>query len=227
MVRQLEPIFLFHRFSTRLGAFLKRGISPPGVVVVEVRPLNPDMRYIRKLWTGIKNERILEYRITTNPSAEGERIRSVKQYTPSEVEKIVKDEVTTSLENLLRTGARMMLQAALEFEVETYIESFKDEKDEGGLRKVVRNGSHKPRECVTGVGTFPIRQPRVLDRRFGQQFTSAILSKYMRMDPSIDVLVPTAWSRIGPVFWSSSAQQGVDRYRRWASRKRTVLAGGA
>ena len=62
---KLEPIFLFHRFSTRLGAFLrkptqqkllcywrqtmhihpglllKRGISHPGVVVVEVRPLNP------------------------------------------------------------------------------------------------------------------------------------------------------------------------------------------
>ena len=50
------------------------------------------------------------------------------QYTPSEVEKIVKDEVTLSLEELLRAGARRMLQAALEFEVETYIESFKDEK---------------------------------------------------------------------------------------------------
>ena len=61
------------------------------------------------------------------------------QYTPSEVEKIVKDEVTLSLEELLRAGARRMLQAALEFEVETYlpvrctqtgIESFQDEKDD-------------------------------------------------------------------------------------------------
>ena len=34
------------------------------------------------------------------------------QYTPSEVEKIVKDEVTLSLEELLRAGARKMLQAA-------------------------------------------------------------------------------------------------------------------
>ena len=38
---------------------------------------------------------------TQNPSVEGERIRSVTQYTPSEVEKIVKDEVTLSLEELL------------------------------------------------------------------------------------------------------------------------------
>ena len=56
------------------------------------------------------------------------------QYTASEVEKIVKDEVTLSLEELLRAGARKMLQAALEFEVETYIESFKDEKGQAGRR---------------------------------------------------------------------------------------------
>ncbi len=158
--------------------------------------------------------------------------------------------------------------------METYTESFKDEKDEGGRRAVVRNGSHKPRELITGVGKIPIRQPRVLDRRLGQQFTSAILPKYMRRAPSIDALIPalylkgvstssfpealsailgenapglspgnivrlnrsgmksirggnigifqtntmcisgqmgsistSAWSRIGPVFWSSSAQQ--------------------
>ena len=79
------------------------------------------------------------------------------QYTPSEVEKIVKDEVTLSLEALLRAGTRRMLQAALEFEVEAYIESFQDEKDDQGHRQVVRNGSHKPRELITGVGQIPIR----------------------------------------------------------------------
>ena len=130
---------------------------------------------------------------TQNPSAEGERIRSMTQYTPSEVEKIVKDEVTLSLEELLRAGARRMLQAALEFEVETYIESFQDEKDDQGHRQVVRNGSHKPRELITGVGQIPIRQPRVHDRREGKAFTSAILPKYMRRAPSIDALIPALY----------------------------------
>ena len=124
------------------------------------------------------------------------------QYTPSEVEKIVKDEVTLSLEELLRAGARRMLQAALEFEVETYlpvrctqtgIESFQDEKDDQGHRQVVRNGSHKPRELITGVGQIPIRQPRVHDRREGKAFTSAILPKYMRRAPSIDALIPALY----------------------------------
>ena len=124
------------------------------------------------------------------------------QYTPSEVEKIVKDEVTLSLEELLRAGARRMLQAALEFEVETYIESFKDEKGEAGRRQVVRNGSHKPRELITclrathrqaGVGKIPIRQPRVHDQREEQAFTSAILPKYLRRAPSIDALIPALY----------------------------------
>ena len=42
-----------------------------------------------------------------------------------------------------------MLQAALEFEVEAYIESFKDEKGQAGRRQVVRSGCHKPRELIT------------------------------------------------------------------------------
>ena len=37
----------------------------------------------------------------------------MRQYTASEVETIVRDEVTLSLEALIRVGARRMLQAAL------------------------------------------------------------------------------------------------------------------
>ena len=62
----------------------------------------------------------------------------MRQYTGSEVETIVKDEVTLSLEALIRVGARRMLQAALEFEVEAYVENLQDEKDERGHRQVVR-----------------------------------------------------------------------------------------
>ena len=85
----------------------------------------------------------------------------MRQYTASEVETIVKDEVTLSLEGLIRVGARRMLQAALEFEVDAYVENLQDERDEQGHRQVVRNGAHKPRELITGVGPIPVRQPRV------------------------------------------------------------------
>jgi transposase-like protein len=121
----------------------------------------------------------------------------MQQYTPAEVEKLIKDEVDLSLEALLRAGARKMLQAALEWEVAEYIERLKAEKDDQGHRQVVRNGSHPPRELVTGVGLIPIRQPRVHDRREGQHFTSAILPKYMHRVPSIDALIPALYLKGG------------------------------
>ena len=117
----------------------------------------------------------------------------MRQYTGSEVETIVKDEVTLSLEALIRVGARRMLQAALDFEVEAYVENLQDEKDERGHRQVVRNGSHKPRELITGVGHLEIRQPRVHDRREDKTFSSAILPRYMRRAPSIDALIPALY----------------------------------
>ena len=117
----------------------------------------------------------------------------MRQYTGSEVETIVKDEATLSLEALIRVGARRMLQAALEYEVEAYVEGLQDEKDERGHRQVVRNGSHKPRELITGVGHLEIRQPGVHDRREDKTFSSAILPRYMRRAPSIDALIPALY----------------------------------
>jgi transposase-like protein len=86
-----------------------------------------------------------------------------------------------------------MLQAALELEVDTYIEACKEARDEQGHRQVVRNGHQRPRELATGVGPIPVRQPRVNDRRADHQFTSAILPRYMRRAPSIDALIPALY----------------------------------
>ncbi len=95
-----------------------------------------------------------------------------------------------ALDEVLREGARRMLQSAIEVEVEQHLETHKHLVDHEGLRRVVGNG-HKPkRELVTGVGPIEIRQPRVHDRRKGKQFTSAILPPYLRRVPKIDALIP-------------------------------------
>jgi len=117
----------------------------------------------------------------------------MEEYTPSTVESLIRSEVEDSLESMLRSGARRMLQAALEMEVASYIKECKDARDEKGHRQVVRNGHHPERALVTGVGKIPIRQPRVNDRREGCQFTSAILPRYMRRTPSIDALIPALY----------------------------------
>ncbi len=44
------------------------------------------------------------------------------------------------LEELIREGARRLLQVAIEQEVTEYLERFREEKDDNGHRMVVRNG---------------------------------------------------------------------------------------
>ncbi|MEI7836940.1 MAG: hypothetical protein WCK05_11110 [Planctomycetota bacterium] len=90
----------------------------------------------------------------------------------------------TLLEELLHTGARQMLQAAIEQEVAEYVERHAGRQDLEGRRLVVRNGHMPERELVTGIGPVKVRQPRVNDRRPGEKFTSRILPPFMRRVPS-------------------------------------------
>ena len=106
------------------------------------------------------------------------------------LEKQVKEESKSALEEILREGACRMLQAAIENEVAEYIERFRHERDTQGRRLVVRNGSLPQRAIVTGVGSLKVKQPRIHDKRAGETFTSAILPRYMRRVPSIDALIP-------------------------------------
>ena len=95
------------------------------------------------------------------------------------LEERAKDERKPFLEQLLREGARKLLQAAIENEVLDYIQFHKDRLDENGQRLVVRNGHLPEREVISGAGRIPVRQPRVRHRDQGR-FSSAILPRYMR-----------------------------------------------
>ena len=105
------------------------------------------------------------------------------------------ESMNNPLEGLLREGARRLLEQAVAQEVDEYIGRYSHEKDEEGHRMVVRNGSLPGRELVTGVGPGKVKQPRVHDRREGQQFSSQILPKYMRRVPSVDALIPALYLR--------------------------------
>ena len=103
-----------------------------------------------------------------------------------ELESRVEKDLRSSLDDLLREGARRMLQSAIEVEVAEHIDRHKGIRDDAGHRLVVRNGSLPERDIVSGVGPLRIRQPRVHDRRDGYRFTSNILPPFMRRMPSID-----------------------------------------
>jgi len=74
-------------------------------------------------------------------------------------------ELSAGLDELVAEGARRMLAAALEAEVEAYVESLAEERDGDGHRLVVRNGHAEPRSVDTGAGPIEVQAPRVNDRR--------------------------------------------------------------
>ena len=97
------------------------------------------------------------------------------------------------LEEILREGARQMLQQAIEGEVADYLAKHRAAVDKHGRRLVVGNGRMPQRELTTGIGPLPVKQPRVRDGRDGGKFTSAILPPYMRRLPSVDALIPALY----------------------------------
>lgn len=102
-------------------------------------------------------------------------------------------ETRSALDEIIREGAQRLLAQAIEAEVAEYIERHQSERDEDGHRMVVRNGRLPERRVATGAGLLEIRQPRVDDRREGHRFTSAILPRYARRSPSLDVLIPVLY----------------------------------
>lgn len=103
---------------------------------------------------------------------------------------------TSLIDEIVRDGARRMLAAALQAEVEDYIAQFADARDEAGRRLVVRNGSHQPREVLTAAGAVEVVAPRVNDRRSDpetgerRRFSSAILPPWCRRTPKITEVLP-------------------------------------
>jgi len=106
-------------------------------------------------------------------------------------EKRVEDECRSALDVILAEGARRMLQAAIEAEVDDYVERHAGLCDpETGRRQVVRNGRQRERTIQSSVGDLAVSKPRVHDRRKGRRFTSRILPPYMRRTPALEALIP-------------------------------------
>ena len=103
--------------------------------------------------------------------------------------------VDDPLLEVLRSGARQMLQQVIEAEVEAFLAAHAELEDAHGRRRVVRNG-HAP-ECLiqTGIGPLEVRRPKVRDRGDGAggeriRFTSKVLPPFLRRTKRIEELLP-------------------------------------
>ncbi|MFE5828536.1 IS256 family transposase [Streptomyces erythrochromogenes] len=100
------------------------------------------------------------------------------------------------VDEIVREGARRMLAAALEAEVEQYIAELAGRRGEAGRRLVVRNGRHRPRTATTAAGPVEVAAPRVNDRRVDaetggrERFSSKILAPWCRKSPKASEVLP-------------------------------------
>ncbi len=89
--------------------------------------------------------------------------------------------IRDSLTDLLRRGARGLLEKAVEAELQGLLDQYENVIDLAGRQAVVRNGYLPERDIPTGLGSVPVRIPKVRDRSgSGVKFNSALVPPYVR-----------------------------------------------
>lgn len=98
------------------------------------------------------------------------------------------------LTDLLRDGAKKLIQEAVEAELESFLAEFREKRLPNGHQAIVRNGHLPEREIQTGVGSVPVRVPKVRDKRTSSKskvkFNSKLVPPYLRKSMSVEGLLP-------------------------------------
>ncbi len=95
------------------------------------------------------------------------------------------------LTELLRSGARQLLQQAIEAEVQELLSAHSGRTLEDGRAGIVRNGHLPEREIQTGIGPVTVKIPKVRAKT-GEPvtFRSALVPPYVRKTQSLEAALP-------------------------------------
>ncbi|MGG2141831.1 IS256 family transposase [Symbiopectobacterium sp. RP] len=100
------------------------------------------------------------------------------------------------LHELIRNGARQLIAAAVEVELEAMLQQHAERCLDDGRHAVVRNGYLPPRTIQTGIGDVEIKVPKVRERSGnGICFNSALLPPYLKRAKSVEELLPWLYLR--------------------------------
>ncbi|WP_151638042.1 IS256 family transposase [Noviherbaspirillum aerium] len=100
-------------------------------------------------------------------------------------------EIGVGLDELVRRGARQVIQQAIEAELAQLLEQYANVKTLSGRQAVVRNGYLPERDVLTGVGPVAVKVPKVRDRSsMGVKFNSSIVPPYVRKSPRVSAALP-------------------------------------
>ncbi len=147
--------------------------------------------------------------------------------------------ITDLLTEALRNGARQLLAAAVEAEVDEFLSQHNNGE---GKSRFVRNGYLPERAIQTGIGDVEVEVPRIRDREpkdDGIIFRSAIVPKYLRRTKNMNDFLPLLYLKgistndfvdaLSPLFGgdAKNLSPGVigrlkskweDEYRDWQKR---------
>ena len=94
------------------------------------------------------------------------------------------------LTELLRNGAKSLIAAAVEAELEEMLKMHSCKLSDG-RESLVRNGYLPARTIQTGIGDVEIKIPKIRDRnREGMKFNSSLLPPYLKRTKNIEELIP-------------------------------------
>ena len=148
--------------------------------------------------------------------------------------------INDSLTDLLRNGAKRLIQEAIELELQALLKNYNNVTDFSGRQTVVRNGYLPEREILTGIGPVSVQVPKVRDRSGnGVKFNSALVPPYIRKAKSIEATLPWLYLKgistgdmqealsvlvgedakgLSPSVVSKLKAQWSDDYQRWNQR---------
>ena len=104
----------------------------------------------------------------------------------------IEDELTA----IAREGARKMLQAALEAEIEEHLSAHSHLRTHEGRQRVVRNGHLPSRSVTTGIGPVELSVPRARDNQRdgrGIKFTSELLPPWAKRTVTVETAIPVLY----------------------------------
>ena len=104
--------------------------------------------------------------------------------------------INDPLTELLRRGARGLIEKAVEAELQLLLEQYANVTDLSGRKAVVRNGHLPERELVTALGPVAVRVPKVRDRSgSGVKFNSVLAPPYVRKARLVEAALPWLYLR--------------------------------
>ena len=111
-----------------------------------------------------------------------------------------KGEIDDPLTEILRSGAKRLIEQAVEAEFAAFLTAHADLKLADGRQRVVGHGHDPVRPIQTGIGPVDVEKPKARDRGAAAaderiRYSSSILPKWARRTRSLDVLLPALYLR--------------------------------